>query len=841
MLIPKKKSNKTNWKKAPVAAALSLALLTSLVPFSASAASATPSADTTLTFSESGVSASGAESGYKIEGTALTINAAGTYKITGSCSEGSITVKKGTTGVTLLLDGLDLTSTTTAPLSCNKTTEVTVYVANTASLTDDEDPANEESADAEVADAFEGAAIKVKSGASLDITGSGTLYVNGNAKNGVKGASEAAVTVDGGTVKITAANNGLASDGSVTVNGGTLDITSQNDGIKAEPDEDDTASAGTIAITGGKVTLNATGDGIQATNKVSISGGTFDITTFGGYTKAKALEQADESAKGIKSDNKVSISGGSFTLNTANDAVHSNGDLSITGGNFAIRSGDDAIHADNDVSVAGAEVNVASCNEGIEGARVFLESGSGTIVASDDGVNAATDLAVSEVAIYLNGGTWKVNAGGDGLDAGGDSSNNRGGDIHINGGETLVFGSANAGNSALDFDGSCTYQAGTLLAVGMNGMAQSPTSGVSVVFNGTNISNGSAIAVKDSAGNTLYSATAVKNANHVIYCGEGLTSGSSYTLYVNNKAAGTATAGVTAGQMGGMNGQNQQNGQMPGMNNQNQQNGQMPGMNSQNQQNGQMPGMNNQNQQSGQMPGMDNQNQQNSEPPALPDQGQQAGQAQTPPDTQAAPGSADGIGSAGKETVPEAVQETAGTVAGFSDVAANAWYAPAVSWAKANSVMNGVSNTRFAPLTNLNRGMMVQILYNLEGRPTVEGEAASSDVNADAWYADAVEWAKENGTVSGYDNGSFGPADPITRAQTAVILRNYAQFKGEETDSAAPLNFADAASVPAWAGSALSWAVEQNILQGDNNGLNPNTTANRAQIATMMMRYLDAQ
>jgi len=332
MLIPKKKPNKTNWKKAPVAAALSLALLGSLVPFSASAATTAPTADATLTFSGSGITASGAESGYKITGTELTINAAGTYKITGFCNEGSIKVKKETTGVTLVLDDLDLTSSTTAPLSCNKATDVTLYVANTATLTDNEDPANEESADAEVADAFEGAAIKVKSGACLDITGSGTLYVNGNAKNGVKGASEAAVTVDGGTVKIAAANNGLASDGSVTINGGTLDITSQNDGIKAEPDEDDTASAGTVSITGGKVTLNATGDGIQATNAVAISGGTFDITTFGGYTKAKALEQADESAKGIKSDSKVSISGGSYTLNTADDAVHSNGDISITGG-----------------------------------------------------------------------------------------------------------------------------------------------------------------------------------------------------------------------------------------------------------------------------------------------------------------------------------------------------------------------------------------------------------------------------------------------------------------------------------------------------------------------------
>ena len=149
--------------------ALALALLLSLLPMGAMAADGAGSGTTgsetaagetagslpesavTFTFSDSGITAAGEESGYKIEGTALTVNESGTYTITGSCAEGSVKVKKGTTGVTLILRDLELTSSETAPLCCNKETEVTVYLAGTVKLTDAEDPANEDSADETVA------------------------------------------------------------------------------------------------------------------------------------------------------------------------------------------------------------------------------------------------------------------------------------------------------------------------------------------------------------------------------------------------------------------------------------------------------------------------------------------------------------------------------------------------------------------------------------------------------------------------------------------------------------------------------------------------------------------
>lgn len=723
------------------AAALVFALLAGL--FTGTAAAAETASDVTFTFTDSGVTASDASAeGYKISGTDLTINAAGTYTVTGSCADGTITVKKGTTGVTLILSDLTLRSTTSAPLSCNKETGVTIIVTGTNTLTDAEDPANEDSADEAVADAFEGAAIKAKAGASLTITGTGTLHADGSAcKNAIKGGSTAAITVDGGmTLNLKAANTGLASDGAVVIKSGTLNITAANDGIKSEPDEDDADSAGTVAI-----------------------------------------------------------SGGTITLNTGDDAIHAEGNLTVTGGEITITAGDDALHTEYDLvvgtegSLTGPSITVKSCYEGFEGARVFLNSGSGTITASDDGVNAATDAAVSEIAVYVNGGSWYVNAGGDGLDAGGDSQNNRGGDVYLNGGTVEVFGSADNGNSALDFDGSCCANGGTLLAVGMSGMAQTPTSGVYVAFgsggmggfggsawqgSGVNIQKGSAIVIKDSGGNTVYTAVAAKSANHVVFASSALTAGASYTLYVNGTQTATAAAVAGSGQSGMQPGG--QGGMQPGG-----QGGMQPGG-----QGGMQPGG----------PG-----------------------GQTPPEP--------GGQQPGSQT---------GTVLPFQDVAAGAWYYDAVRYVYENGVMNGMSRTVFSPDTNLTRAQMVQILYNLEGRPAVSG-GSFSDVAADAWYAPAVAWAKQTGVVLGYDESTFGPDDTLTRAQAAAILMRYAQYQGLDTSSRAALAFPDRGDVPAWASDAMQWCVSEGLLQGaDTGALLPNGTATRAQIATIMTRYLAA-
>jgi hypothetical protein len=131
--------------------------------------------------------------------------------------------------------------------------------------------------------------------------------------------------------------------------------------------------------------------------------------------------------------------------------------------------------------------------------------------------------------------------------------------------------------------------------------------------------------------------------------------------------------------------------------------------------------------------------------------------------------------------------------------------------------------------------MLAQVLYNLENGQKTTGMAGFSDVAADAWYADAVIWASEKKIVSGYGNGKFGAGDSITREQLAVILYRYS---GSSDVSATLESFTDAGNASTYAVDALSWAVQNGIMSGKGNGiLDPKGTASRAEVATMLMNY----
>ena len=143
-----------------------------------------------LTFSDSGITETVPGTGYSIKDNALTFSAAGTYKVTGTCSEGSIDVKKSVSGVTIILSNLNLTSSTTAPIVIKKESSATIHIDGTNTLKNTENPANENSTDPDVADAYEGAAIKVKSTSSLVFCGDGTLNIYGSSKNGIKGGTD---------------------------------------------------------------------------------------------------------------------------------------------------------------------------------------------------------------------------------------------------------------------------------------------------------------------------------------------------------------------------------------------------------------------------------------------------------------------------------------------------------------------------------------------------------------------------------------------------------------------------------------------------------------------------
>ncbi len=176
----------------------------------------------------------------------------------------------------------------------------------------------------------------------------------------------------------------------------------------------------------------------------------------------------------------------------------------------------------------------------------------------------------------------------------------------------------------------------------------------------------------------------------------------------------------------------------------------------------------------------------------------------------------------------------------FTDVVSGAWYQTAVDYVIANGLMEGTSDTTFEPNTTTSRGMVVTILYRLEGTPSA---AASGfpDVAAGQWYTDAVSWAAANGIVTGYDNGNFGPNDIITREQMATILYRYASHKAYGTGAQANLaSYTDASAISGYAESAMKWANAEGLITGTTTTtLSPAGDASRAEVATILMRFCE--
>ena len=173
----------------------------------------------------------------------------------------------------------------------------------------------------------------------------------------------------------------------------------------------------------------------------------------------------------------------------------------------------------------------------------------------------------------------------------------------------------------------------------------------------------------------------------------------------------------------------------------------------------------------------------------------------------------------------------------FVDVPAGAWYEEAVNYVFENGLMVGTSLSTFSPNSNASRAMIATVLYRLAGEPAAPKTLSFADVAAGEYYTDAVAWAAANEVVKGYDDVSFGPNDPVTREQLAVMIWRYA---GEEQAAADLSVFVDADSVSDWAVAAMAWAVENGIIKGDDLGqLNPAANATRAEIAAILMRFCE--
>lgn len=246
------------------------------------------------------------------------------------------------------------------------------------------------------------------------------------------------------------------------------------------------------------------------------------------------------SMKGLKSGNAIYLNGGTLTIDSADDAIHSNGTFQVDGGTCTLSTGDDGVHADEALLVNDGEICVSKSYEGLEGMTITMNGGNVSIVAGDDGMNAAGGVdqsgyggdmqrdtfgASEDCWIEMNGGNLTIDASGDGIDSNGV--------LTINGGEIYVSGPENSGNAPLDFGTKAVVNGGTLIATGSSGMAEnfdSSSAQCSMLVQLDTTCTGGELTLTDASGEQLASFATEKSYNSVyISCAE-LQKGETYTL-----------------------------------------------------------------------------------------------------------------------------------------------------------------------------------------------------------------------------------------------------------------------------------------------------------------------
>ena len=398
------------------------------------------------------------------------------------------------------------------------------------------------------------------------------------------GIAEGDITVSAGQDGIKSTNSDDSALGFVYIEGGNFSITSGNDGIQAETD---------LIIAGGEFDITA-GGGSAASTKVHTDGfggmdggfgggkggfhggfGDFDPESFDfdgmtppdgfgggrppfgsespfGNTTAEQVSyvqtaaatdetQSSDSSKGIKGGASIDISGGNITVNSADDAIHSNGDVYISGGSLTLESGDDGIHADSVFEMTNGSVNITKSYEGIEAATISVKGGSVELVAADDGFNASDGTPQggmgqfsSGVSLAISGGYVYVNADGDGLDSNGS--------ISISGGTIIIDGPANGGNGALDSNGEIVVTGGLLVAAGNSQMAEAPSSSstqnsISAAFDSA-FEAGTAITLLGENGEEIVCFKSANSFNHIVISSPDIESGKTYTFYTGGTYSG---------------------------------------------------------------------------------------------------------------------------------------------------------------------------------------------------------------------------------------------------------------------------------------------------------------
>ena len=362
-----------------------------------------------VTIQLNGTSATASSDSVQINGSTVIIKEEATYVISGALNGMLVVDAPDTAKLQLVLNGVDITSETSAALYILEADKVFVTLADGTS-----NALTNGGSFADIDDNNIDGVLFSKQ--DLTMNGSGSLTVTSPAGHGIVCKDDLVIT--DGIYVVNSASHGLDANDSVRIADAIITIDAGKDAIHCENSED--ATKGFVYISSGSIKAEAEGDGIAASAYMQITDGTIDLLVgggsengnkaqsdnFGGFmggghgggrpggmgpgnSQTTVTEENSTSMKGLKAANSILISGGNITVNSADDAIHSDVSLTINGGTFTIASGDDAIHAEDTLTVTAGKIDISESYEGLEALHIDVQGGDIKLVASDDGLNAA--------------------------------------------------------------------------------------------------------------------------------------------------------------------------------------------------------------------------------------------------------------------------------------------------------------------------------------------------------------------------------------------------------------------------------------------------------------------
>ena len=491
---------------------------------------------------------------YTVENKTIKIYSAGTYILTGELDEGMIIISAADEDkVQLVFAGFTISNSSNPVVYIKSADKVFLTTAKgTVNTFSDGKGYTYMDGDSNI-----DAAIFSK--ADLTLNGMGEMVVKGNSAHGV--VSKDDLIIGSGKYKIDSVKKALNGKDCVKIYNCEMALIAGTDGICS--DNNESTERGYIYIKNGEIDINCGNDGIQAENVIVMDAPTIDIVSGGGSINAPAKksnkakgrheneiieeQEITESMKGLKSAKDILISAGKYTIDSYDDSIHADHSVKICDGEFCIKSGDDGIHAEHTLQITNGKIKIEKSFEGLEAYQIAINGGDISVIASDDGINAASESSVkSEIEgffamqilgkLEITGGALMVDSEGDSIDSNGI--------LTISGGTILVAGprGGGGGDGIVDCDGSRTVNGGTVLCIGKdsNGFSGSEDyfeteDQLQIVKLVEEHPVGTIIEMKNSEGMILATFIAPKDFDLIVATFEGISSESDCVLFLNGE------------------------------------------------------------------------------------------------------------------------------------------------------------------------------------------------------------------------------------------------------------------------------------------------------------------